>query len=78
MIKGLEHLLCKESGRAETLQPGERKPRRDLVCVSVPLSKNTWWGLDKEEGARLFLVVPSDRTKGNGYQFEHRRFHLKI
>ena len=78
MIKGLEHLLYKESGRAGTLQPGERKPRSDCVCVSVPLSKKTWWGLGKEEGARFFLVVPSDKTKGNGHQLEHRRFLLKI
>lgn len=39
MVKGLEHLLYKESGRAGSLQPGERKPRRDLVRIS--LSKNT-------------------------------------
>lgn len=49
MIKGLEHLLCKESGRAGTLQPGERKPRRDHVCVSVPLSKIPGGGWTKKK-----------------------------
>ena len=32
----------------------------------------------KEEGARLFSVVLSARTKGNGNRLEHRRFPLTI
>lgn len=32
----------------------------------------------KEEGARFFLVVPSDRTKGNGHKLKHRKLPLNI
>jgi len=73
MIRGLEHLTYEERLRAGTVQPGEEQALGDLINVCKHLMGNTM-----EAGARLFSVVPSDRTRGNGHKLKYRKFFSNI
>jgi len=74
MMRGLEHLSYKERLRELGLfSLHMRRHRGDLINANKYLQ-----GGCQEDGARLFPVVASDRTRGNRHKLKQRKFQLNM
>jgi len=74
MIRGLEHLSCKE--RLSELGLFSLKKRR-LRGDHINAYKHLKGGCE-ENGSRVFSVVPSNRTRGNEHKLKHKKFLLNM
>ena len=76
MVKELEHLSYEERLRELGLFSLEkRQPRGTWTFTFINVNKYLIEG-NEDEGARLFSIVLTDRTRGSGHKLKHMRLHL--
>lgn len=78
MIRRLESLIIPNQspvawGEAGTPERGRSEEEKSQECLTSVYPSLMGWCKDD----RVFSLLSSDRTKGNGHKLKYRKFHFK-